>query len=269
MNIRRLTLFLMLAVLCIAGTEQVSAFYNPGTGRWLSKDPIGESGGYNLYSACRNNLIRSVDSNGLQEIIVEPTGPMAPLPFPAGGMDGPPIIGPSTNPIFQPQPPVAVMPPNPQPPSPQPPNPNPTKTPPDTGEFDGGLFRGMKRSILIFYPEVGENSRMLGVVPGKDVEVVNNQVSPKNSKGDYQGMSVAPSAGKLPIHRRNKEWGGTGKDPVWRIAENDILNSHDLDYHQDSPTHGVVHPRRCMPYDTYRRALEGTRTNWTEVSPGP
>ena len=44
MNIRRLILFLMLAVLWVAGAEQASAFYNPGTGRWLSRDPIKEVG---------------------------------------------------------------------------------------------------------------------------------------------------------------------------------------------------------------------------------
>ncbi len=212
MNIRRLTLFLMLAVLCIAGAEQASAFYNPGTGRWLSRDPIEETGGSNLYNTCRNNLIRSIDSNGLQEIIVEPieTGPMAPLPFPPGGMDGPPITAPSGNPIFQLQPPIAVMPPDPQPHNPQPPNPQPPGSD-SRDDFFGGYYRGMKRSILIFYPETGENSRMLGVVKGKDVEINGEQVSPKNSKGEFQGMSVAPTAMRLPEHRRNKGFGGTGK----------------------------------------------------------
>lgn len=72
MNIRRLTLFLMLAVLCIAGAEQASAFYNPGTGRWLSRDPVQESGGVNLYTYCINNSINKIDAFGLSSFDVDP-----------------------------------------------------------------------------------------------------------------------------------------------------------------------------------------------------
>ena len=42
MNTRRSALFLILSVFCLVGTERAMAFYNPGTGRWLSKDPLGE-----------------------------------------------------------------------------------------------------------------------------------------------------------------------------------------------------------------------------------
>ena len=35
------------------------------TGRWPSRDPIGEKGGFNLYHMVENNLIRSVDILGL------------------------------------------------------------------------------------------------------------------------------------------------------------------------------------------------------------
>ncbi len=38
--------------------------YSPTTGRWLSKDPIAELGGQNLYSFA-NNSINNIDSNGL------------------------------------------------------------------------------------------------------------------------------------------------------------------------------------------------------------
>ena len=72
MNIRRLTLFLMLAVLCIAGAGQASAFYNPGTGRWLSKDPAEEAGGINLYSYCLNNAVNKIDAFGLSSFDVDP-----------------------------------------------------------------------------------------------------------------------------------------------------------------------------------------------------
>ena len=40
--------------------------YNPFTGRWLSKDPVEEQGGLNLYTFCNNNTINKVDFIGLQ-----------------------------------------------------------------------------------------------------------------------------------------------------------------------------------------------------------
>jgi RHS repeat-associated protein len=41
-------------------------FYNPSTGRWLSRDPIGERGGANLYGFVNNNPIYWVDPLGLK-----------------------------------------------------------------------------------------------------------------------------------------------------------------------------------------------------------
>lgn len=42
-------------------------YYNPSTGRWLSRDPIGERGGLNLYGMVRNNAINAFDGIGLAE----------------------------------------------------------------------------------------------------------------------------------------------------------------------------------------------------------
>ncbi|UDQ98393.1 RHS repeat-associated core domain-containing protein [Lentisphaerota bacterium WC36G] len=42
-------------------------YYNPTTGKWLSRDPIGEVGGFNLYAISENNLIDYVDMLGLQK----------------------------------------------------------------------------------------------------------------------------------------------------------------------------------------------------------
>ena len=39
-------------------------WYNPGTGRWLSKDPIGLSGGLNLYAFCGNDGVNKLDCAG-------------------------------------------------------------------------------------------------------------------------------------------------------------------------------------------------------------
>ena len=42
------------------------AFYNPQTGRWLNRDPIGESGGFHLYSFVNNDPATHADANGLE-----------------------------------------------------------------------------------------------------------------------------------------------------------------------------------------------------------
>ena len=44
-----------------------SAFYDPGTQRWLNRDPIEEEGGYNLYVFISNASINSVDAFGFCE----------------------------------------------------------------------------------------------------------------------------------------------------------------------------------------------------------
>jgi len=40
-------------------------WYSPETGRWLSKDPIGISGGLNMYAFCGNNPVNFIDPFGL------------------------------------------------------------------------------------------------------------------------------------------------------------------------------------------------------------
>jgi uncharacterized protein RhaS with RHS repeats len=41
------------------------AFYNPSTGRWLSRDPVEEKGGRNLYGFLSNDAVAHVDRLGL------------------------------------------------------------------------------------------------------------------------------------------------------------------------------------------------------------
>jgi RHS repeat-associated protein len=42
-------------------------FYDPGTGRWVSRDPAGSAGGINLYGYCGNGPIGAWDSSGYDE----------------------------------------------------------------------------------------------------------------------------------------------------------------------------------------------------------
>lgn len=45
-------------------------YYEPGSGRWLSKDPLGESGSLNLYSFLANNGINAIERLGLDGLVV-------------------------------------------------------------------------------------------------------------------------------------------------------------------------------------------------------
>ena len=92
MNLRRLALILLLIVMCITGAGQALAFYNPGTGRWLSKDPIEEDGGINLYAAANNNFNSYYDPTGLLTTPFTGTYSMTPVvvvPHPSPGSANP------------------------------------------------------------------------------------------------------------------------------------------------------------------------------------
>ena len=53
-------------------------FYSPGLGRWLSRDPIGERGGVNLFSLVRNNPAAGIDYLGLSVIVIRHLSGTAP-----------------------------------------------------------------------------------------------------------------------------------------------------------------------------------------------
>jgi hypothetical protein len=84
------------------------------------------------------------------------------------------------------------------------------------------------------------------------------------------GMSVSPDSPlNLPPHRRPPEFGGSGRDPVWRLTERDLPDG--LGYRPDpaNPSgHGFVEPSRSMPLTEYQRLVESTRPTWTRVFGG-
>ena len=45
-------------------------FYAPELGRWLTRDPLGEAGGLNLYAFVGNNPVNWVDPWGLKTIVI-------------------------------------------------------------------------------------------------------------------------------------------------------------------------------------------------------
>jgi hypothetical protein len=61
-------LMLMLLLLGLSLEREAQAFYNPQTGRWLSRDPIGEGGGRNLYGFTRNDGVNGTDILGLAKL---------------------------------------------------------------------------------------------------------------------------------------------------------------------------------------------------------
>lgn len=55
-------------LLLIAFSNLAHAFYDPGQGRWVSRDPIGQQGGHNLYGILSNDAVNAIDSLGLLKV---------------------------------------------------------------------------------------------------------------------------------------------------------------------------------------------------------
>lgn len=59
MNSLRAILLAVASLFVLAETAQ--AHYDPNIGRWISRDPIGEMGGYNLYAYVLNDGVNYLD----------------------------------------------------------------------------------------------------------------------------------------------------------------------------------------------------------------
>jgi hypothetical protein len=71
------------ALVSVLLIQTCQAFYNPSTGRWLSRDPIEEAGGSNLYVIVGNDPTDLIDDLGLLE-----TGKIRVVTSQAYGKDG-------------------------------------------------------------------------------------------------------------------------------------------------------------------------------------
>ncbi len=61
-------------------------YYSPDMGRWISRDPIEEQGGLNLYGFVNNDPVNKWDRLGLQGWITPPQQTLLPLPVAAPGI---------------------------------------------------------------------------------------------------------------------------------------------------------------------------------------
>lgn len=64
-KVKTLLFAIILIFISILSANELFATYDPSTGRWLNRDPVGEEGGENLYSFVWNNPVSEVDPNGL------------------------------------------------------------------------------------------------------------------------------------------------------------------------------------------------------------
>jgi hypothetical protein len=64
------TLLIVVALLAYwLGLCNASAFYDPGTQRWLNRDPIGEGAGINVYEFVEDAPVGRFDKFGLQSVL--------------------------------------------------------------------------------------------------------------------------------------------------------------------------------------------------------
>lgn len=111
-------------------------------------------------------------------------------------------------------------------------------------------------------PAVGQSARMLGVRPGKDIPVNDDDtVSPNTG-----GMSVAFDRPEhLPPHRRPSRFGGTGRDPVFAIEQEQVQALVVREKVTDR-TRGLIEPPvRCLLIE-FEKALADTREAWSLVA---
>jgi hypothetical protein len=111
-------------------------------------------------------------------------------------------------------------------------------------------------------PEVAATARSLGVRAHVDIPVDDSGLV-RPAAG---GLSVSPDdALNLPRHRLPPEYGGTGKDPVWSIGEEELGARLTYRPDPDDATHGFVEPAEVMAFLAFESALAATASRWELV----
>lgn len=106
------------------------------------------------------------------------------------------------------------------------------------------------------HPALGHSARTLGARPGIDIPVTAWEVRPGTG-----GLSVSlDDPRNLPLHRRPPGHGGTGKDPVFMLDEDDLGGGLLLRIDPDNATHGFVEPSTEMSMSEYEAQVRATRT---------
>ena len=68
------TIWFLTLLALLSAPHLASAFYDPGVQRWINRDPIAESGGFNLYCFLRNEPTAHLDSFGYRSKRTPPPG---------------------------------------------------------------------------------------------------------------------------------------------------------------------------------------------------
>ena len=135
-------------------------------------------------------------------------------------------------------------------------------------------------------PKIGRSARSLGVRPDtKDIDIEKMPrgyldehghllpESQRKSDGDLvevaisndKGMSVSLSIQGLPQSRKPKEFGGYGKDPLWKIDDSLIIGDLQAVQDSSSSTHVTITPSVTMSLEKYEAALANTQEYWERV----
>ena len=80
------------------------------------------------------------------------------------------------------------------------------------------------------------------------------------------GLSVSlGSPLRLPAHRRAPAYGGSGRDPVFELDEDDLEEGLAVRVDPEDSTHAFIEPAEEMLLAHLQERLEATRPRWRRV----
>ncbi|WP_367871097.1 RHS repeat-associated core domain-containing protein [Luteolibacter sp. Populi] len=274
-------------------------YLDPAAGRWLSKDPMHELAGPNLYALIGNDSVGEVDMWGLLQAPQMPDLQTimdgAKVVVPAGGALvtgaasapgavlalGAVTVGAGVATAFEVEAAVDAASQLEQ---------IKRQSEELRRRLNSGdlIYRAMlEDSAYRIHPATGNTADHLGVRPpwegppprpnGYDVITKGGMVHPLGADGKFQGMSTAPSLVALMVNipfRVPLEYfpeGHSGKSrkgkPVSIYAMSRRLIPPTLYASYDNSAHVTVAPAFCMDYNSYQRTLWATKFLWFRITP--